>query len=93
MEVDPLVNLDFICVAMILKQKKTLLESDFSMCLGTLLHYPEDVETKHILVLANKVKKRMNLEEKDDQEEPSPASAKAQLTNKSEESKALASGA
>ena len=41
MEEDPLINIDYLCVAMIINIKNQLLESDFSMCLALLLNYPE----------------------------------------------------
>ena len=40
-DLDPLINLDYLCTAMIINIKKDLLESDFSMCLAYLLKYPE----------------------------------------------------
>lgn len=33
-DVDPLINLDYLCTAMIVNIKKDLLESDFSMCMA-----------------------------------------------------------
>jgi hypothetical protein len=38
-ESDPLLNLDIICVSMIISIRDILLESDFSMCLAYLLNY------------------------------------------------------
>ena len=39
---DPLINLDYLCVSMIINIKKELMqESDMSMCLSHLLNYPE----------------------------------------------------
>jgi hypothetical protein len=38
-EEDPFLNLDFICVAMIISIREILLESDFSMCLAYLLNF------------------------------------------------------
>ena len=38
---DPLSNLDYLCVAMIINIKAVLFESDFSMCMANLLNYPE----------------------------------------------------
>ena len=37
-EVDPFLNLDIICVSMIVSIRDDLLESDFSMCLAYLLN-------------------------------------------------------
>lgn len=43
-DVDPFLNLDIICVSMIISIRDLLLESDFSMCLAYLLNYeqPDD---------------------------------------------------
>jgi hypothetical protein len=49
-------NLDFLCVAMILSKKSELLESDFSMCLGTLMSFKEPESIKEILNRAQKVR-------------------------------------
>jgi hypothetical protein len=50
---DPLCNLDFVCVAMILSKKSELLESDFSMCLGILMSFKEPASiSEDILGLA-----------------------------------------
>lgn len=38
---DPLANLDYLCVSMIINIKHILLDSDFSMCMASLLNYPE----------------------------------------------------
>jgi hypothetical protein len=38
---DPFINLDYICVAMIINIKQLLTESDFSMIMAYLLNYPE----------------------------------------------------
>jgi hypothetical protein len=40
-EMDPLINLDYLCTAMIVNIKEDLLESDFSMCMAYLLNYPQ----------------------------------------------------
>lgn len=37
---DPLINLDYLCTAMITNIKEDLLDSDFSMCMANLLNYP-----------------------------------------------------
>jgi hypothetical protein len=39
-DLDPLINLDYLCTAMIINIKQDLLESDFSMCMAYLLNYP-----------------------------------------------------
>ena len=43
-DMDPFINLDILCVSMIVSIKEQLMESDFSMCLAYLLSYevPED---------------------------------------------------
>jgi hypothetical protein len=43
-ETDPFLNLDIICVSMIISIREILLESDFSMCLAYLLNFeqPDD---------------------------------------------------
>lgn len=46
---DPLINLEYMCVAMIINIKSTLLESDFSMCLAYLLKYPEQPNPEIII--------------------------------------------
>ena len=38
---DPLINLDYLCTAMIINIKDELLDSDFSMCMANLLNYPQ----------------------------------------------------
>lgn len=54
---DPLCNLDFVCVAMILQKKEELLESDFSMCLGILMSFKEPSSiSEDILSRAQKVR-------------------------------------
>ena len=40
-DLDPLINLDYLCTAMIINIKDDLLESDFSMCMAYLLNYPQ----------------------------------------------------
>ena len=39
-QADPLINLDYLCTAMIIKIQDVLLDSDFSMCMAYLLNYP-----------------------------------------------------
>lgn len=41
LEDDPMINMDYLCAAMIINIKTVLLESDFSMCMANLLSYPE----------------------------------------------------
>lgn len=54
---DPLNNLDFLCVAMILSKRTELFQSDFSMCLGILMSFKEPVSlAEEILSLAQKVR-------------------------------------
>lgn len=53
---DLMQNLDFLCVAMILSKKSELLESDFSMCLGTLMSFKEPDSIIEILIRAQKVR-------------------------------------
>ena len=38
-EIDPFLNLDIVCVSMIISIREVLLESDFSMCLAYLLNF------------------------------------------------------
>ena len=38
---DPFNQLEFICLAMIVAKREELLDSDFSMCLGTFMKYDE----------------------------------------------------
>jgi TBC1 domain family protein 5 len=56
---DPLANLDYICVAMIMNIKTELLESDFSMCFALLLNYPEPNVPEVLLRNAIKIKNKM----------------------------------
>jgi len=57
---DPLINLDYLCVAMILHIKNKLLESDFSMCLAYLLKYPEPLSPANLLMYAQRIKEKIN---------------------------------
>ena len=56
---DPLANLDYLCVAMIMNIKADLLESDFSMCFAILLNYPEPNVPEVLLRNAIKIKNKM----------------------------------
>jgi hypothetical protein len=44
-ELDPLVNLEILCISLITHIREDLLQSDFSMCLALLLKYegPKDI--------------------------------------------------
>lgn len=57
---DPLINLDYLCVSMILTIKNELIESDFSMCLANLLNYPEPAVPESLLKYAVKIKEKIN---------------------------------
>lgn len=57
---DPLVNLDYLCVAMIINIKGQLIESDFSMCLAHLLNYPEQPIPESLLKYALKIKEKLS---------------------------------
>ena len=57
---DPLINLDYLCVAMILTIKNELLESDFSMCLANLLNYPEPKVPESLLKYSVKIKEKLS---------------------------------
>ncbi len=56
---DPLIHIDYLCTAMIIKIKKDLLDSDFSMCMAYLLNYPNQTEGDALLILASEIKKKM----------------------------------
>lgn len=58
-DLDPLINLDYLCTAMIINIKKDLLESDFSMCMANLLNYPDQSEGENILTLASQIKQKL----------------------------------
>lgn len=62
-EEDPLLNLECLCATMVVIKKDILLESDFSMCLGSLWKYelndpddPSDVIARTINVKKNYLK-------------------------------------
>ena len=44
-----MLNLDFLCTGMILNVRDSLLECDFSGCLGTLMSYDESTEPTTII--------------------------------------------
>ena len=54
-----MINLEYMCVAMIVNIKSTLLESDFSMCLANLLKYPEPESPESIIKIAMKIKEKI----------------------------------
>ena len=56
---DPFINLECLSVAMVALIKADLLESDFSMCLGSLMSYKEPDEPQAILEHANKVRRKL----------------------------------
>jgi hypothetical protein len=58
-ESDPLLNLDYLCAAMIVKIKKDLLESDFSMCMAYLLNYQEVADPNSLLFEASAIKRKL----------------------------------
>ena len=53
---DPFNQLEFSCLAMIVAKREELLESDFSMCLGTFMKYDEPKMTNSLTQLASKLK-------------------------------------
>ena len=56
---DPLINIDYLCVAMIINIKAVLMESDYSMCLAYLLNYPETADTDNLLRYSLKIKEKI----------------------------------
>jgi hypothetical protein len=59
-EDDPLINIDYLCVSMIVSIKSELIESDFSMCLANLLNYPEPQVPEDLLKYACKIKEKLS---------------------------------
>lgn len=55
---DPLINLDYLCVSMILQLKSDLLEGDLGMCLSYFFNYPEPENPDQILKYAIKIKEK-----------------------------------
>ena len=53
---DPLINLDILCVCMILNKKQLLMESDFSMCLAYLLNFEYSSDPSELIEHAMKIK-------------------------------------
>lgn len=53
---DPLINLDYLCTAMIINIKEDLLDSDFSMCMANLLNYPQQSDPVKLLKQASSIK-------------------------------------
>lgn len=51
-DMDPLINLDYLCTAMIVHIKEELLDSDFSMCMAYLLNYPHKSDANGLLAMA-----------------------------------------
>jgi len=68
-EVDPFLNLDIMCVSMIVSIKEILMESDFSMCLAYLLSYEPPEDTSSLVIEAIDIKKRLCLNEVGKEEE------------------------
>ena len=58
-ELDPFLNLDIMCVSMIVSIKEILMESDFSMCLAYLLSYEPPEDTASLIIEAIDIKKRL----------------------------------
>jgi len=56
-ELDPFINLDIMCVSMIVSIRDRLLESDFSMCLAYLLSYEEPEEPSALIIKAIEIKR------------------------------------
>lgn len=56
---DPLINLDYLCTAMIVNLQDDLFESDLSMCLAYLLNYPKVDDLTLILKLATQINKEL----------------------------------
>ena len=54
---DPFINLDIMCVSMIVSIRDRLLESDFSMCLAYLLSYEEPEEPSALIIKAIEIKR------------------------------------
>lgn len=57
-ESDPFINLDIMCVSMIVTIKNELLESDFSMCLANMLSYQTPEDPGLLIIQAIDIKKR-----------------------------------
>lgn len=55
-DMDPLINLDYLCTAMITNIKEDLLDSDFSMCMANLLNYPQQSDPVKLLQQATFIK-------------------------------------
>ena len=60
-ERDPFLNLDILCVSMIVQIRKELLESDFSMCLALMLSYEEPDDPSELISQAIAIKKKMRI--------------------------------
>lgn len=60
-EKDPFLNLDILCVGMIVHIRKELLESDFSMCLALMLSYEEPDDPSELISQTISIKKKLGL--------------------------------
>jgi len=58
-ESEAFINLDIVCASLITSIRETLLESDFSMCLASLLHYEEPEDPGTVIVNAIKTKREL----------------------------------
>jgi hypothetical protein len=54
---DALINLDYVCVAMIQYQRKALLESDYIDCLKVMMNYPKLECAADIIKISERVRK------------------------------------
>ena len=75
---DPFINLDIMCVSMIVSIRDRLLESDFSMCLAHLLSYEEPEEPSALIIKAIEIKRavfRNQLKKQNGAEEEKEAGA------------------
>ena len=57
MEYDPFINLDIMCLSMIVSIRELLLESDFSLCLAYLLRYEQPEEPSSLIQKAIEIKR------------------------------------
>ena len=68
-ETDPFLNLDIVCVSMIISIRETLLESDFSMCLAYLLNFEQPDDPSIIITQAIKIKNEiLEIQQKEEEE-------------------------
>lgn len=61
-ENDPFINLDIMCVSMIVSVRPELMESDFSMCLAHLLSFKTPDDPGLLIIQAIDIKKRFLLD-------------------------------